>query len=122
MLQTFTSTGKWYFSLTLCYPSTEGKKKKEQVRSPWKLEIKITFIIEMIVALRRCLKSEGQFLKSTLKCILLLRGLSECKCSDKACRVYAPLPTKRDIYDLSDIKIFTCLNTKLFLFLFNNVL
>lgn len=84
MLQTSISIQKWYFSLTLHYPSTEEKAQKEQVKSPWKLEIKTTFIIQKIAALRRCFKSEVQFLKSTLKSILLLRGLSECKCSDNA--------------------------------------
>lgn len=117
MLQTFTSTRKWYFSITLHYPSTEEKAQKK-VKSPRKLEIKTTFIIQKIAALRRCFKSEVQFLKSTLKSILLLRVLSECKCSDNAHSVCALLPTRGDIYDLLHIKILTCLNTKLVLFCF----
>lgn len=46
MLQTFTSTEKQYFSPTLHYPSTEDKTQKEQAKSPWKVKIKTTFIVQ----------------------------------------------------------------------------
>lgn len=88
MLQTFTSTGKWYFSPKVHYHTTEENKPKRTGEKPMETKEKnYIFNTERIVSLRRLQdisRTEGQFLKSTLKNFLFWRGLSEYKYTDNA--------------------------------------